>query len=59
MSKYNVVKSYYKRRLWNAGMLENAVGKWITEEEHGKILEEVETEWAEEEAQRLAMEEPT
>ena len=36
--KFEIVKSYYDRGLWNARMVENAVGRWITEEEAQEIL---------------------
>lgn len=36
--KFETVKSYYDRGLWNATMVENAVGRWITEEEAQEIL---------------------
>jgi len=36
--KFNTVKSYYDRGLWNATMVQNAVDKWITEEEAAEIL---------------------
>lgn len=36
--KFEIVKSYYDRGLWSAQMVENAVGRWITEEEAREIL---------------------
>ena len=46
MSKnYEKVKSYYEKGLWTIEMVQNAVGKWITEDEYvvitGKQLEEL------------------
>lgn len=37
-AKYETVKSYYDRGLWNTAMVNNAVGRWITEEEAQEIL---------------------
>lgn len=39
-AKYDKVKGYYDKGLWNAVMVRNAVGKWITEEEAAEILGE-------------------
>lgn len=36
--KYELVKSYYDRWLWNAERVLAAVGKWITQEEADIIL---------------------
>ena len=37
--KYELVKSYYDRGLWNADRVRNAVSKgWITQEECDAIL---------------------
>ena len=36
--KYEKVKGYYDRGLWNEKMVRNAVGKWITAEEADEIL---------------------
>lgn len=36
--KFEIVKSHYDRGLWNTQMIENAVGRWITEEEAQEIL---------------------
>lgn len=38
--KFELVKSYYDRGLWNADRVRNAVGKWITAEEAEEILSE-------------------
>jgi len=41
MSKFEKVKKYYERGLWNETMVENAVKKgWITEEQAIEILTE-------------------
>lgn len=41
MSKnFNKVKDYYLSGKWNAQMVRNAIGRWITEEEAEEILEE-------------------
>lgn len=37
-AKFNKVKSYYDRGLWNAQQVRNAVGRWITAEEAEIIL---------------------
>jgi hypothetical protein len=37
-AKFELVKSYYQRGLWNAERVQNAVGKWITQEEADMIL---------------------
>ena len=39
--KYDLVKSYYDRGLWNTERVLAAVGKWITQEEADIILKEV------------------
>lgn len=36
--KFETVKSYFLQGLWNSEMLQNAVGRWITEEEKEDIL---------------------
>lgn len=38
--KFDLVKSYYDRGLWDADRVRNAVGKWITQEECEEILGE-------------------
>ena len=38
--KFELVKSYYDRGLWDADRVRNAVGKWITAEEAAEILGE-------------------
>lgn len=38
--KFETVKSYYDNGLWNKTMVQNAVGRWITEEEAREILSE-------------------
>ena len=38
--KYELVKSYYDRGLWNEARVRTAVGKWITAEEAAEILGE-------------------
>lgn len=35
--KYELVKGYYDRGLWNVDRVFNAVDKWITEEEYKLI----------------------
>lgn len=35
---FKKVSDYAKESLWNAGMISNAVGKWITEEEYAEIV---------------------
>ena len=37
-AKYETVKRYYDNGLWNTTMVQNAVGRWITEEESREIL---------------------
>ena len=39
--KYEIVKDYYVRGLWSVERVQNAVGKWITQEEADAILMEV------------------
>lgn len=36
--KFETVKAYFLQGLWNSEMLQNAVGRWITEEEKEDIL---------------------
>lgn len=36
--KFELVKNYYEKGLWNQQMVLNAVGKWITQEEADIIL---------------------
>lgn len=36
--KFNKVKDYYDRGLWNETMVRNAINKWITTEEAEEIL---------------------
>jgi hypothetical protein len=36
--KYELVKSYYERGLWNESRVRKAVGKWITQAECDEIL---------------------
>lgn len=38
--KFELVKTYYKNKLWNISKVRNAVGKWITEEEFEEITGE-------------------
>lgn len=38
--KYTIVNNYYKNGLWNKIMVQNAIGKWITEEEYKEIIGE-------------------
>lgn len=35
--KYEKVKNYYDKGLWNENRVHNAVGKWITPEEYEQI----------------------
>lgn len=37
-ARFEKVKDYYGRGLWNRQMVMNAVGKWITAEEAEEIL---------------------
>lgn len=39
-AKFERVKAYYDKGLWNRQMVLNAVGKWITTEEAAEILGE-------------------
>ena len=42
LSKFNKVKTYYDKGLWNKAMVRNAVAKeWITAEEYEEITGEV------------------
>lgn len=34
---FEKVLDYYKKRLWTLKQVQNAVGKWITEEEYQEI----------------------
>lgn len=36
--KFKLVSDYYQDGLWNEAMVNNAVGRWITEEEAKEIL---------------------
>lgn len=36
--KFGLVKGHYDYKRWNAKMVQNAVGKWITAEEAAEIL---------------------
>lgn len=38
--KFEKVKSYYNRGLWNKQMVRDVVGKWITEAEYKLITGE-------------------
>lgn len=38
--KFDLVKGYYDRGLWNESRVRKAVGKWITAEECAEILGE-------------------
>ena len=38
--KYTLVRDYYQRGLWSAARVQNAVGRWITQEEADEILTE-------------------
>lgn len=38
--RFETVKGWYQKGLWTVPMVENAVGKWITEAEKAEILEE-------------------
>lgn len=37
-AKYELVKGYYRRGLWDETRVQNAVGRWITAEEAAEIL---------------------
>lgn len=39
--KYELVRDYYKKKLWNKIRVHNAVGRWITKEEYEEITGEV------------------
>ena len=42
LAKFNKVKTYYDKGLWNKAMVRNAVAKeWITAEEYEEITGEV------------------
>jgi hypothetical protein len=36
--KFELVQSYYIRGLWSAERVQNAIGKWITQEEADEII---------------------
>lgn len=38
--RFETVKIWYLKGLWSEEMVENAVGKWITESEKKEILKE-------------------
>lgn len=38
--RYETVLNWYLKGLWTEVMVENAVGKWITEAEKAEIIEE-------------------
>lgn len=38
--KYELVKSYYDKGLWDLDKVKNAVGRWITEDEYQQITGE-------------------
>lgn len=37
-AKYDIVKNYFDRRLWNEKMVINVIGRWITKEEAAEII---------------------
>lgn len=37
-AKFDKVKRYFDAGLWNAAMVHNAVGRWITSDEEQEIL---------------------
>ena len=39
--KFETVKQYYEKGLWNGEMVKNAVGRWITEDEYTEIMASV------------------
>lgn len=39
-AKFELVKSYYDKGLWDAERVKKAVGKWITEDEYREITGE-------------------
>lgn len=39
--KYQLVKDYYDKGLWDKQKVYNAVGRWITKEEYKEITGEV------------------
>lgn len=38
--RFDTVKTWYEKGIWTSSMVENAVGKWITEAEMAEILKE-------------------
>lgn len=38
--RFETVSRWYEKGLWTVPMVENAVGKWITEAEKAEILKE-------------------
>lgn len=38
-AKFKLVEKYFDNGLWNEDMVNNAVGRWITEDEAVEILE--------------------
>ena len=36
-ANFDKVKGYYTKGLWSIGMVKNAVGRWITEQEYKEI----------------------
>lgn len=39
-TKFELVKGYYKKKLWNQKRVHDAVGRWITEDEYKEITGE-------------------
>ena len=37
-AKFELVKSYYEKGLWDKNRVRNAVGRWITTEEWAEIV---------------------
>lgn len=37
-TKFELVRNYFQRGLWDATRVQNAVGRWITAEEAAEIL---------------------
>ena len=42
-ANFELVKNYYDRGLWSVARVQNAVGRWITQEECNTILGTVST----------------
>lgn len=38
MTKFEKVKDYFDKGLWNKEQVKKSIGKWITEEEYNEIV---------------------